>query len=545
MHAESKYSFFEFESKTQEKDGLAEEKTGNSLEELFLELSDKRNSQFSELEYVKGLSELIPLTTDEMHSETKKIVQEAEKEVVMQFYKFHPDSDAAKLLIEGFQNLKLKAEKNKKSISIKIIVNSRGCISEKFYKGNEDTQLDKIAKDLNSEYFHLEFCLHRAEAFGSFHSKFIVVDSKKAMIRSTDIGRNDNYEYHRHESAMIVDKPLAVLLRKDFIKSWDYLTKNKITVSEKSLISPKQGAYIPCIFVSKTPSGNPFKKEWGPIKISLISLIDKAISSIKIITANINDHDICFHLARACSRGVVVQIVMGKHHNDKSENKYGGTNLQGMQSLVKMIDDNSMERLQIRWATDSKLELVRTEEKFAIHTKYACIDDKIVVTGSSPLDRQSLYNSREADIIFENPEKAYEFNSKFFTEKFTYGKDYFEDFIDNFEYVFIQKTSSFPGKTVQGCAFHNQISQTSPGLYKRFIKEVDQIISESKLSYYNLTSYQRVKEIVTKIHQLYSKKIYENISQVEELYKYILEQFNEAGIQSKSQQEIELHTVMI
>jgi hypothetical protein len=151
---------------------------------------------------------------------------------------------------------------------------------------------------------------------------------------------------------------------------------------------------------------------------------------ITMMTPNVNDPDICQALAEACNRGVEINIVMGKHHNDAREVKWGGTNSEAVANLVRMIKRSQIHNLHIKWAVDGEKKLVTSEEKFVVHVKSGSIDDKLMYGGTSPLDKQAMYFSSEADIFFESEEKAREFNKKFFHLKFIQGKDYFDDLYD-------------------------------------------------------------------------------------------------------------------
>ncbi len=169
--------------------------------------------------------------------------------------------------------------------------------------------------------------------------------------------------------------------------------------------------------------------EGGPLKIALIESIKYAQHSINILTANLNDSHIIEALVQACNRGVYVNIVMEKHRNDFTETKLGagGKNMTRMTQLVKEVDPSKLSYLNIRWATNPEGSIVKHKEPYGVHGKYACIDSRLVLTGSSPLDMQGTYHSKEADLIFESKDKAEEFNKVLFNYKFESGKDYHTD----------------------------------------------------------------------------------------------------------------------
>jgi phosphatidylserine/phosphatidylglycerophosphate/cardiolipin synthase-like enzyme len=510
----------------------------NSLKALFQELDDKKNSTFSDLSYVH-LSKLIPLNTNEMHIESKSLICSANSEVLMQFYKFHPDSDAGEIIIESLKLLKRKAERTKKIIQVKFIINQRGYLSETFYKKNEPTGLIELCKELQSDFFNLQYIPHRAEAFGSFHSKYIIVDSEKAMIRGTDIGKNDNYKNHRHESAMLVDKELAILLKKDFLKSWKKITQEDLLKNSQiyttffdgnSIPKEKKLDTIPCIFISKKESGNMFTKELGPLKMALLYMFSKARSHIQIITANLNDPDLCTALAEACNRGVTVQIVMGKYHNDKTEKKHGGTNADAMKKIVFETKNTKMNFLQIKWATDNHKKIVDSQEEFAVHTKYVCIDECVVLTGSSPLDKQAMYNSREADIIFNSKEKAKEFNAKFFTEKFLDGKDYFSDIWESLKNIMEEIITL--------------LKKSENNVERNFSARLEKTFHESLFLYDpDMNEFKKIMNLEKEIQPLFTNPLFTNQDKIKTIYKKIKSHIQgRAGIKEENEQYIEFNS---
>ena len=98
-----------------------------------------------------------------------------------------------------------------------------------------------------------------------------------------------------------------------------------------------------------------------------------------------------------------------------------------MTQLVKRVNPSRLSYLNIRWATNPQGAIVKHKEPYGVHGKYACIDNRLVLTGSSPLDMQATYHSKEADLIFESKDKAEEFNKVLFNDKFESGKDYHTD----------------------------------------------------------------------------------------------------------------------
>lgn len=428
-----------------------------SIATLHAELKQKTNSSFSQVSLTSiNPQRLIPLSTDELFHQTGEMIEMAESEVCMQLYKLNPYSanyiktqkllaaskppqpdekertcytDAGRIFIDAIKKRHARATKEKKKIQFFFIVNARGFLAQAFYRKNEPTILEDLAKELNNEYFQINIATHEASSFGSFHTKFIIADGKAVMLRGMDIGFTSDLANQRHESAMLGDQALAHVIREDFIRSWNSLCCSNLKMNSLQSEEKSHQAFksIPCLFISKKETGIPTTTTPGPYKVALLKAIESAQSSIKIATANLNDPEIIAALAKACNRNLQVCCIMGKYHNDNDEQKWGGTNRQSMKKLITQMNRDKLHNLQIHWATDASGQLVNSPLKHVIHSKYVCIDDCIVFTGSSPIDKQAMIFSREADVIFESPAKAVEFNAKFFDARFRAGRDFFDD----------------------------------------------------------------------------------------------------------------------
>ncbi len=107
-------------------------------------------------------------------------------------------------------------------------------------------------------------------------------------------------------------------------------------------------------------------------------------------------------------------ILIGKHANDSRERKpfMGGTNLSSLESLFQKTDPCYHENIEVRW---NYYENVFGDDlnRRKIHAKFAIFDEEIVMAGTSPLDKQSVYFSEELDVIIQNDEIAKQYMSAF------------------------------------------------------------------------------------------------------------------------------------
>lgn len=401
--------------------------------------STEKKSLFATVSSIHHLTHTpIPLNADEMFKHAANMIRHAKQEVLISFYKFEKESDAGKDILDAFSMLKSRAEEQKSLVNVYVVTNTRGMLAELVYRANTDLDFSSLE---DSEYFQLHFNRQVTYAMGSLHSKMIVIDGKSALLFGGDPQNANNADKHQLESSVLLHGEIVKDIRHDFIQLWQSLFSSQdqspsIPVLHEGtsdvILTPRnedQILKIPCLFISKLANGNPlyFTDCLSPYKIALLYAINHAHTSIKIMTANLNDPEICEAIADACARKVMVSIVTGKHHNDPTESYWGGTNLSSIAAIVKKLSFSQQAYLNIKWATNEEHRLVKAGDTHTIHTKFVCIDDELIFTGSSPLDVQAMKYSREADVIIEDKHTAMLFCAKFFNTAFQTNKDFYED----------------------------------------------------------------------------------------------------------------------
>ena len=386
---------------------------------------------------------LMPLDNLEINERPKELILTANNEVLIQSYKFETGSEGHYRIREALEKLRLQAETDKRSVTVNILVNTRGKVPELLLKPNEQVDL-RAELPSDNEYFHVNIAYHQAEAFGSYHSKMIVVDGRSAIVRggepsrvNTSSRQNTSTKEPLVETGARFSGPIVTEIRRDFVRAWNKnCTPNQkmdddVTHTFNSTNNSENRIKIG--YISKKANGNPlmYRDKHGPFKIAYLKALSKAKNNVKIVTPNLNDPDIIQAIAAACNRGVKVHLLMSKTFNDPREAKLGGTNTDGVRRMADQINRTMLQNLDIRWSTNQSGEVTKLQEPGGVHGKYACFDDKFVITGSSPLDLQGTMYSKEADVFFENADKAREFNQQLFDSKYNSGKNYVVDAYEN------------------------------------------------------------------------------------------------------------------
>lgn len=380
----------------------------------------------------------IPFSGEEMFQKAAHLIRHAHQEVLIAFYKFEMDSEAATLILSALRELKTRAEEQKKVINVYFLLNSRGTLAELVYRANATVDFTMFN---NSDYFKFHFNRQVTLAMGSLHNKMIIVDGKSALLLSGDPQLANNKDKHQIESAVFLHDNICKVIRQDYITLWHSIPPEAgepqqiadLSVESRTAALTYSGDYpqysIPCLYLSKHANGNPFALTtfFSPFKLAVMHAITHARESIKIITPNLNDPEICEAIVNACKRKVKTCIVIGKHHNDRTEVFWGGTNFESVTGMMAKLTAEQLYYFHVKWATTFERRVTKHGETHTIHSKFACIDDELVFIGSSPLDTQAMKYSREADVVFEDKHAARLFCATLFNPAFQYNKDFYED----------------------------------------------------------------------------------------------------------------------
>ncbi|MEC7182525.1 MAG: phospholipase D family protein, partial [Bdellovibrionota bacterium] len=173
----------------------------------------------------------------------------------------------------------------------------------------------------------------------------------------------------------------------------------------------------------------------NPQDQAMISLFKHAKENINFVTPNLNAKPIMNGLMSALKRGVNVNMVMSKNYQDiiSMMPGVGGTNYKNVKKMMKELKkfkrknpNKKVGKFNMRWFVDRKGRLSRQFgktksklDKWTSHTKYMSVDNQVTVVGSSNMDNQSWYYSRELNIAIDHHEITRKWcNSVFRTDYF-------------------------------------------------------------------------------------------------------------------------------
>jgi phosphatidylserine/phosphatidylglycerophosphate/cardiolipin synthase-like enzyme len=376
-------------------------------------------------------------------------IKRAEEEVLIMGYKLNKGCEPTDDLRKALKSLNDKRKESDKKIRVRILINAVTGLGSHW----GPSSLPERFEDIEFSNLDFQYIEHQHSMFGSYHTKYIIVDGNEAFLSSGDFAKDKNYktgigciDIGTHLMGNIVKT-----IRDDFAHAWtssskqDFIPENlneanqpfnsasQISNSEVSLVAND----VAMLHISKKANGYFFNRRYlSPTILALVFAIKNAKSAINIMTPNFNIPEVIEALADANARGVTINIIMSPHMNESREDTafMGGSNLYGVKKLfstIRQCENNDLSKLHVRWSVNNDTgKIVKSSdtknEPFVIHAKLACIDD-VVIAGSSVLDLQSAYYSRESDICIDSHEVTQTYLKEIFFPFFDRGAEVYFD----------------------------------------------------------------------------------------------------------------------
>lgn len=344
----------------------------------------------------------------------KAAIEAAEHEVLYIGYKLEGGCDGENDLIESLNYLSKKAQAQNKMITVRFIVDKIAGIAGLFFHNRLPTLWNRKFPNLDFQYAN-----HSHFGLGSFHQKQLIVDNHTAILMSGEFSFANNYKNNYKGwieiSTILQGQEMVRYIRNGFLTSWNskqtqVLSEKKRPLRQEITSTAEQFSTkekVPMLYLYKKANGYLFRRNYlSPHAIAVQTAIKNAKKVINIMMPNINEPYILRALAKAYARGVKINIITGRTHNDLAESLpfMGGTNQQALKKLVEYInkeDINHYSNLDIRFWADESGKVVEHHGKRTLHAKLVIVDD-VVIAGSSVIDKQSTLHSQEGDVCIES-----------------------------------------------------------------------------------------------------------------------------------------------
>jgi phosphatidylserine/phosphatidylglycerophosphate/cardiolipin synthase-like enzyme len=375
----------------------------------------------------------------------KQLVLMARCEILLMGYRLDGGSDGETDFLDALKMLSQQAKQSDIRIRVRILINRKKGLAS-FVENEGD---NAFRKGIQLDNLDIEYVEHSHQALGSYHTKMLVIDGEIAMMPSGELLHASDYKDGQSRQVDVVSifygMEFVRFLRQEFIGSWSASSCLPVRGNKTSIPIELEDSKFPprvfpaaiqarALYIAKNENGNVgTRNHSSPFALALIKAIREAKHSIYILTPNMNHGAIITALAAAHQKGINIHIVMGKHMNDATENMplMGGTNQKGIQKLFNEIarrKGDPFKNIQVHWATDDAgRKIIPFPHVNTVHARMVCIDDHIVIVGSSVCDKQSIHHSKEADAILFSREVAQLYMREIFIPIFSKGINIFLD----------------------------------------------------------------------------------------------------------------------
>jgi len=421
------------------------------IHRLLCEEMHKGNKQFSRVEIGSVRVGKPVLKWENISTCLKRHLLLAHTEILFMGYQIDGGSDAEKDFLEALSELSALAKQRDSRIKVRLCVNRKDYPASLIIRANQD---NAFRRDIQIENLDIEYVEHVHKAFGSYHTKMIIIDGEIAIMPSAELLTASNYKDGESRqvdvASVLYGREFVKFLRMEFIDAWNNVSCKPVKGGKSPIpaalpgAEDRQFAYTveaKALYLAKKENGSILeRKHLSPFALALAAAIKKAKIHVNLLTPNLNEDAIIIALADAHKNGVKINIVMGKHMNDAGESKpmMGGTNQNGIKKLFAEIGKRGgdpFNNIDVRWATDiTGSYIIPHPHPHTVHARVACIDD-LVFVGSSVCDKQSVYHSKEADAIFSSTQLVDLYLAEIFMPVFTKGMNIFLDRLNEVKVV--------------------------------------------------------------------------------------------------------------
>jgi phosphatidylserine/phosphatidylglycerophosphate/cardiolipin synthase-like enzyme len=370
------------------------------------------------------------------------LIEEAELEGDMQFYKWEPETDATETILAGIRTLqdRRKGEGASKAIIVRIVIDTSALsVAAPATEEHMPWVMERIeAYELDPRYIDLRFFVVERgflNQFGNLHVKTMVVDGRVAIITGANPEHQHDFDKPWHDLATVFygDIVGGVLDDIDFThrdaQRWTCSSHSSdreacLVASEpfvhRQAQNPAPVAANTCavLALSRTPSVIANNAVDNPQDQAFLAAFNGATRVIKIETPNINDDAVKTAILDAVKRGVEVRLITSKEFNESSEGFVGGPNGANVAELYRDLAllgvSDACSKLQVRWYSRDGQAPIVGNGAYASHTKYSSVDDQIVIVGTTNMDTASWNFSHELNLAIDDNAMAQKLNTQLF-----------------------------------------------------------------------------------------------------------------------------------
>ena len=297
------------------------------------------------------------------------------------------------------------------------------------------------AMQLDPKLVHVTVARFAATLLGANHVKGLVVDGSKVLVSGANMSSDFWDEGNRYwDVGYRFDGAVARGLRKDFAVAWaagdewrcgsrglstDPESRDRCDgdrdfpwVSLPALPAVDTSASdaataelcSPILVVGHNARALPFPtaENDSPQAAAFLTAVASATRIIRLQSPNLNEPAMIDALVAAVRRGVEVDLLLSKSHEQSGESLpgRGGPNDATLKAMVDTLGASACKGLHVRWFSRDGRAPVESKAAPSSHVKYLAIDDQVTIMGSANQDVQSWRNSREVNVVVDGEDLA-------------------------------------------------------------------------------------------------------------------------------------------
>jgi len=382
----------------------------------------------------------------------RQLIGRARHEIDLQTYVWEPDTDPTNEILAGLIDLarrKALEPAGGEPVTVRFLFD----VSELNFGSTIDalpvTWANIESLGLDPAYVRFELAGFHHQTFGNLHVKTLVVDGTEAIITGANPQAHHDYAEPWRDAGYRLSGEVAGALQEDFDDAWmnskPWACGSTAGPPEQCSIDPSPMVHafaadeagraidadtcLPMLVTSRRADPTIGTNRVDSTQDqAFLGAFGAATDVIRMQTPNLNDDAAKQALIDAVLRGVRVDLVLSRGFNDATEKLpgQGGTNDDTVVELYDRLaaagvpDGELCSRLRIRWHARNGVP-VEGNGVYASHAKYTSVDGALVIVGTANMDTQSWNNSREVNVVVDDPATTAAWDQQLFALDFDGG----------------------------------------------------------------------------------------------------------------------------
>ncbi len=373
------------------------------------------------------------------------LIAGADQEVNLQTWRWDPGAGPEIAVLGGLKRLAdrragLSADQRSKPVEVRLLLNvipsTDGHLFEKL-----SASLDGLA--LDPALVHVTVARFAATLLGANHVKGLVVDGSRVFVSGANMSSDFFDVGNRYwDVGYRFDGAVGRGLRKDFAVAWSKGQEWRCGAAGLSNDHENNGSdrcavgydfawrdlpalppvdtsasdaataslCTPILVVGHEARALPFPSAEpdSPQAQAFLTAVNGAKKIVRVQSPNLNESLMVDALVAAVRRGVEVDLLLSKEHEQSGESLAGrgGPNDDTLKKMFDALGPSACHGLHARWFSRDGRAPVESKGAPSSHVKYLAVDDQVTIMGSANQDVQSWRNSREVNVVVDGADLA-------------------------------------------------------------------------------------------------------------------------------------------